>query len=211
MKFSTILLLGIAILILINIVTAQPDISQDLFDNEHYIIVGHVYEPYTQDNIVTLINIRTGESIKVTAINCEHGMKEYLFNLANLHQGWTHEDEFILSYGNFSAQFNIIEDLIAYQQDIQRPADIDPIFILSGFLVVAVGSGYFYMKKKKSNQEVTTLANESNTEKVTIAERVVVLIIFGALAGFSAYSGNQEAAAGYASTIAVYFLARQGV
>ena len=48
-------------------------------------------------------------------------------------------------------------------------------------------------------------------EKVSIAERVAVIFIFGILAGYSLYTGNIEAATGFASTIAVYFLSRTGV
>lgn len=166
MKFSTILIIGIAVLAVINPATAQSDISHDLFDNEHYIVVGHIYEPYTQDNMVVLVNTRTCESMYLTAVDCEDGnMKEYLFNLANLHTGWTHDDNFLIIYGNTTTQFNIIKGSVAYQQDIQRPADVDPIYILTGFIIVAVGGGYFYMKKKKEYSEVTTLTEEKEDTK----------------------------------------------
>lgn len=151
-------------------IEAQPNTNMDLFDNEHYFIVGHVYEPYTQDNVVILINTRTGESLKVTAKDCECGMKEYLFNLANLHQGWVHDDEFILSYGNTTTQFNIIEGSIAYQQDIQRPPDVDPIYILTGFLIVAVGGGYFYMRRKKVNENDNENDNETKGSETNMNE-----------------------------------------
>jgi len=49
-----------------------------------------------------------------------------------------------------------------------------------------------------------------NTESVTVAERLAVIIIFGCLAGYCAYVGNIEAATGFSSTIAVYFLSRTG-
>lgn len=143
-------------------VEAQPAPlpNVDLLDNEHYIIVGHVYEPYSDDNVVTLINTRTNEWLQVVATDDEDGMKEYLFNLANLHSGWTHDDNFTINYGSEFIHFNIIKDSVAYQQDIQRPDDVDPIFILTGFLIIAVGGGYFYMKKKKSNQEAITMEEE---------------------------------------------------
>lgn len=41
-------------------------------------------------------------------------------------------------------------------------------------------------------------------------ERFAVLIIFGSLAGWMAFKGNSEAAAGFATVIATYFLARTG-
>lgn len=168
MKFSIILIIGIAVLAAIDLATAQPDISHDLFDNEHYIIVGHIYEPYTEDNVVILINTRTGEGLKVTAIDCEHGMKEYLFNLANLHQDWTHNDEFIISYGNETVQFNIMEESISAQVDINRPDDVDPIFIITGsFIIILSGGVYFYMRKKKEYSEVTTLTEESKEDTKT--------------------------------------------
>jgi len=56
----------------------------------------------------------------------------------------------------------------------------------------------------------------SDTTPVTLPdiptsyERLGVMLIFGLLTLFMAYNGNNEAAAGYASTLAMYFLARQG-
>jgi len=44
----------------------------------------------------------------------------------------------------------------------------------------------------------------------TSYERFAVLIIFGGLAVYMAYKGNSEAVAGFATTIATYFLSRQG-
>uniref|UniRef100_A0A6M3LC64 Holin n=1 Tax=viral metagenome TaxID=1070528 RepID=A0A6M3LC64_9ZZZZ len=41
-------------------------------------------------------------------------------------------------------------------------------------------------------------------------ERFAVLIIFGILSGWMAYKGNSEAAAGFATVIATYFLSRTG-
>lgn len=44
----------------------------------------------------------------------------------------------------------------------------------------------------------------------TSYERFAVLIIFGGLAVYMAYKGNSEAVAGFATTIATYFLSRNG-
>jgi|GEM_PF-4671526 len=47
---------------------------------------------------------------------------------------------------------------------------------------------------------------------VTYTEKFAVIIIFGLLAGYSLVKlNNVEAASGFASTIAVYFLSREGV
>ncbi len=44
----------------------------------------------------------------------------------------------------------------------------------------------------------------------TTWERFTVLVIFGILATYMGYTGNTEAMTGFASTLAMYFLARQG-
>ncbi len=49
-----------------------------------------------------------------------------------------------------------------------------------------------------------------NYEKVTVAERISVILIFGLTAGIMAMKGNTEAAAGFLSPIVVYFLSRSG-
>ena len=41
-------------------------------------------------------------------------------------------------------------------------------------------------------------------------ERFTVMIIFGLLTLYMGYVGNNEAMTGFASTLAMYFLARQG-
>jgi len=159
----------------VNLVSADDS----LFDNEHYVIVGHIYVPYSEDNQVVLTNIQTGEQLTVISIDCEHGLKEYMFNLANLHQGWTHNDTFIINYGSEFIDFKIIKDSRNYQQDIQRPDNVDPIFIFIGFFIIAVGSGYFYMKKKKqitqgeeNMTEEDTQEQETSTEKQNIIDRI---------------------------------------
>lgn len=45
----------------------------------------------------------------------------------------------------------------------------------------------------------------------TSYEKVGVIVIFGALALMMAIKENNEAAAGFATTLATYFLSRQGV
>lgn len=42
-------------------------------------------------------------------------------------------------------------------------------------------------------------------------ERFAVLLIFGGLAVFMAYKGNTEAMIAFGTTLATYFLSRQGV
>lgn len=41
-------------------------------------------------------------------------------------------------------------------------------------------------------------------------EKIMVIAIFGGLAFLMAWNGNVEAASGYATTIAAYFLSRSG-
>ena len=45
----------------------------------------------------------------------------------------------------------------------------------------------------------------------TSYEKFAVILIFGGLAGFMAYRGNIEAMTAFATTLATYFLSRQGV
>ena len=168
------ILMIIGIIGLIGIAVAQLDISHDLSDNEHYFIVGHVYEPYTHDNSVILVNTRTNEFLQVTAIDCD-GLKEYLFNLANLHQGWNPDDTFIINYGNETIQFNLLEESVAAQVDINRPDDVDPILILTGFIVIASGGVYYYFRKKKK-PEVTTM---EETKPEPVQTRSYIDKVFG--------------------------------
>ena len=42
-------------------------------------------------------------------------------------------------------------------------------------------------------------------------EKMMVLMVFGGLAALAAYRGNWEAATGFATAIATYVMARQGV
>lgn len=44
----------------------------------------------------------------------------------------------------------------------------------------------------------------------TSYERMAILMTFAMLAAYMAYIGNTEAAIGFATTIATYFLSRQG-
>ena len=53
--------------------------------------------------------------------------------------------------------------------------------------------------------------NETLPDIPSSWEKYTVLIVFSALAFYMAMKGNIEAAAGFATTIATYFLSRQGV
>ena len=142
MKFSTILIIGLIILIGL---TSYSEAS--VLENEQYIICGHVYEPYTY-NAATLENIRTMEIQSVEIIDCGHGLKEYLFNLANFRQGWLHVDAFIIRYGNQSITVQPDMNDIGIQADFNRPLDIDPIAIITGTILVLTSGGYYYIKRK---------------------------------------------------------------
>jgi len=178
--------------------------------SENYIIVGHIYPPYISD-YVTVQNQETIEEMTVQIIDCDHNLKEYLFDLANLKQGWHDEDKFIISYGNKSMELIIDSSMAGIQADFNRPLTIPPEPIIVGTILILASGGYYYIRKRKE-KEVKEMTEQEITEKekVSVAERVVVIIIFGALAGFSMYKGNFEAASGFASTIAVYFLSRTG-
>lgn len=45
---------------------------------------------------------------------------------------------------------------------------------------------------------------------VTWQERTAVIIVFGALAIYSLYQGNELAASGYATALATYYMSREG-
>lgn len=56
------------------------------------------------------------------------------------------------------------------------------------------------------------MSEDEQPKKVTLAEKIIVLGIFGALALFSLIKlENIEAASAYATTIATYYLSREGV
>ena len=56
------------------------------------------------------------------------------------------------------------------------------------------------------------MTDEKIVQKVTVAEKLVVLAVFGTLAVYSLVKlENIEAASGFASTVAVYYLSRDGV
>jgi len=178
--------------------------------SENYIIVGHIYPPYISD-YVTVQNQETGEEMTVQVIDCDHNLKEYLFDLANLKKGWRNEDKLWLLYGNMTTKIKVDNSMAGIQADFNRPLTIPPEPIIVGTILILASGGYYYIRKRKE-KEVKEMTEQEITEKekVSVAERVVVIIIFGALAGFSMYKGNFEAASGFASTIAVYFLSRTG-
>lgn len=176
---------------------------------ENYIIVGHIYPPYLS-NHVTLRNQGTNEELTVQIRDCDHNLKEYLFNLANFKQGWHDNDKFIISYGNKSMELIIDSSMAGIQADFNRPATISPEPIIAGTILILAAGGYYYIRRKRNEKEVITMVEPTEKETVTVAERVAVILIFGTLALFCLYKNNFEAAAGFASTIAVYFLSRQG-
>lgn len=46
--------------------------------------------------------------------------------------------------------------------------------------------------------------------EVTWQEKVAVIVVFGALAIYSLYMGNELAASGYATALATYYMSREG-
>lgn len=143
--------------------------------DHHQIIVGHIYPPYEVDSTVTFSNIRTGEQLQVTAIDCEHSLKEYLFNMANLKQGWKSGDLITISYGNEFATSNLDESKRNIQVDINAPADYSPI-IIGGAVLIAASGGLYYRKKKGAN---IMEDNDKPTEEPVSETKSIVDYIFG--------------------------------
>jgi len=115
--------------------------------SENYIIVGHIYPPYISDH-VTLRNQVTNEELTVQIRNCNHNLKEYLFDMANLKKGWNDEDKFIVSYGNKSTELIIDTSMAGIQADFNRPTDIKPIVVITGTILILASGGYYYIKRK---------------------------------------------------------------
>ncbi len=206
---NTVLKIIISISLLLLVTVHAQALSQN------YIIVGHIYPPYISDH-VTIRNQETNEEMIVQIIDCDHNLKEYLFDLANLKKGWKNGDKLRLFYGNKSEMLTVDDSMAGIQADFNRPLTIPPESIIAGTILILASSGYYYIKRKRKRkeEEEITMVELTDTgkekEPVTIAERVAVIIIFGAMAIFCLYKDNFEAAAGFASTIAVYFLSRQG-
>lgn len=118
-------------------------------NNNHYIIVGHIYPPYNSD-IVTLRNRVTNEELTVNIINCNHNLKEYLFDLANLKNGWNNNDRLWLFYGNKSELLTkeviINTEFAGIQSDFNAPYDYTPIAVITGTVLILSGS-YYYIKR----------------------------------------------------------------
>ena len=144
-KMNTILKIIISIGLLLLVTATTHALS------ENYIIVGHIYEPYLSD-YVTLRNQVTDEEMTVQIIDCDHNLKEYLFDLANLRNGWNNGDRLWLFYGNESRLFMIeviVDDSMAgIQADFNRPTDIEPIVIIAGTVLILASGGYYYIKRK---------------------------------------------------------------
>jgi len=123
--------------------------------SEHYIIVGHIYPPYISDN-VTLRNQATNEELTIQIIDCEHNLKEYLFDLVNLKNGWNNGDRLWLFYGNESRLFTIeviVDNSMAgIQADFNRPLTIPPEPIIVGTILILASGGYYYIRKRKEKE-----------------------------------------------------------
>ena len=204
MKFSTILIIGLIILI---ILTSLSEAS--VLENEHYIICGHVYEPYTH-SIVTLENIRTMEIQSVEIIDCEHGLKEYLFNLANFKQGWVHVDSFAIRYGDQS--FTIQPDMtnIGIQADFNQPFDVSPIAIITGTILILTSSGYYYIKRKgdknmSENVEVkeTNIKEKADTPLGLPVGSIRAILAIAGLVGMLAFEFYGKQMSGEMTTVIV--------
>ena len=166
MKFSIILIMSLMILLFIQIVNAEE--TNTLFDNEHYLIVGHIYEPYSEDNVVMLTNVRTGEQLNKIAIECEHSFKVYLFNLANLHQGWINKDGIIITYHNNFTSIVIDDSMTGIQADLNTSEEYDPIPIITGTILIFIScGGYYYIKRKSKLKGDGINMNEEETEPIT--------------------------------------------
>jgi len=119
--------------------------------SENYIIVGHIYPPYFSD-YATIQNHETGEEMTVQIIDCDHNLKEYLFDLANLKKGWRNEDKLWLLYGNMTTEIKVDNSMAGIQADFNRPLTIPPEPIIVGTILILASGGYYYIRKRKEKE-----------------------------------------------------------
>ena len=163
MKNNTILI--IVIIVLVGLTSLTMTGRADIMENEHYFIMGHIYEPYN-NTYVTIENTRTMEIQIIELIDCEHELKEYLFDLANLKQGWLNTDDIIITYDDESVKIKINKNTIKIQLDFNQPNDYIPISIITGAVLIL--SGRYYIKRRKqimSEENAETENIKTNTQK----------------------------------------------
>lgn len=150
---TKIIYLILLILLLTNITLSAGQPLNDIHKSpNHYIIVGHIYPPYNS-SVVYLENIRTSEVIRINIKECEHNLKEYLFELANLKYGWKNKDKLLLTYDNKTTELIVNTKYIGIQKDINVPNKYNPISIITGtVLILSISGLYYYIKKKKINK-----------------------------------------------------------
>lgn len=117
----------------------------------HYVIVGHVYQPYDSD-IVTIKNDRTQESVDIRLIDCDHNAKEYLFDLANFKQDWVNYESLDVIYGNQTRQIIVDTHYAGVQLDFNRTDIVVPVII--GSILILVAGGYYYIMRKIKDTDV---------------------------------------------------------
>lgn len=119
--------------------------------SNNYIIVGHIYPP-NDVLTISLENLRTSEIFTVDIRNGNNNLKEYLFDLANLKQGWRNNDNLLLNYNGTKTVLVVDSQYVGIQKDINAPTDYIPIVIITGaVLIIVVGGTYYYIKSKDNN------------------------------------------------------------
>lgn len=155
MSINTIIKLLIIVIISLSLYNYPS--SAMINNNNHYIIVGHIYQPYNSDTVI-LRNQVTTEELTVNIINCNHNLKEYLFDLANLKKGWNNNDRLWLFYGNESNSLTkeiiVNTEFAGIQLDFNAPYDYTPIAVVTGTFLILSGSYYYIKRKKLLNKKI---------------------------------------------------------
>lgn len=156
MKLSTILIIGLIISIGL---TSYSKAS--VLENEHYIICGHVYEPYTHD-IVLIENIRTGEMLEIKLQQFEPDKKEYQVTIANFPSGWDWSDTITVTYDNEAIITELTKGDVGIQTDFNRPFDVEPMAVITGTILILSSSGLYYRIKRGKNMSENVEVKETN-------------------------------------------------
>lgn len=165
MKFSTILVIGLILLTCVNTI-----VNASVLDNEHYIICGHVYEPYTHDTVM-IENTRTSEVLEIKLQQFEPNKKEYQVTIANFELGWKWSDIVTITYGNQTLPIELIEGDIGAQIDFNRPTDIEPTTVLAGTILILSASGLYYRIIRKESKNLKGDKHMTENEQTDIVEK----------------------------------------
>lgn len=157
MKLNTILIIGLIILMSL---TSLSEAS--VLINEHYIVCGHVYEPYTHDSVL-IENPRTNEVLEIKLQQFEPDKKEYQVTIANFQSGWEWSDSITVSYGNEIIPAELTKGDSGTQVDFNRPFGVEPTSVIAGTILILSASGLYYrIVKRGKNMSENTEVKETN-------------------------------------------------